>query len=735
MTCKWLLPVIVALVSLWPTDVSAQRLEWFERGYGVGVLSRRSSEELQALIIRYRALQTGGAAETSPDMQWYRDFLTRVRANAMQVLVNRGEITVNSAEAQWRGPGSPWPPPEPTARSNQSREGGTTGSGTRTGTAGDRPGTTKVPVLDGTSPPRRNTLVTPRLEPPPPEAPPAGKASPSLVVPLTLVLTAAQVYECAARGTTTEAQCAMELLVATGQTLAFGTAMIVIGAGGSPILTGVALGAALIAGAQTTYGALVTGVSAYGEYQAANEAKQGERQALERLADQQRRNLRALTPDRLAALATALQQRASELTTLETRLWQVDGQIFGLQTDLNEVMARAREEYVGFQRLNAITSEAGTACRDTTRNPGRLLLEAETRLDTVENAVERVISRVAEARSLAASCANAEGARKTYDAAVTDLERANTERTKIGDAADAASAFFAQVKAGRGFVKDADRAIMNLGEHLRRAELLSKTFLEAIRTYRDVRDTAWYQANAHLASIEAIKLAFPSPLPAAVAEALAKGAAPAGDADRALYRHDDDLRPRLTWAEAEVNRIEGWIREASRQFDRLESCNGIADDMPVAMQAQFAKLAAEASAATRRAQTAIDGAKDLPGLIDACLKRSTTGADGVLTGACRGTIEATPNAGRPGTPLVLRVRIDPPHHLNVTRVELDNPGCQEERCRQTSLRSIGEYEARLQFQGSATATERTFRVKFNVFAGSTLICAGQSNELTVLAPR
>lgn len=130
--------------------------------------------------------------------------------------------------------------------------------------------------------------------------------------------------------------------------------------------------------------------------------------------------------------------------------------------------------------------------------------------------------------------------------------------------------------------------------------------------------------------------------------------------------------------------------------------------------------------------------KTVQGTFDVAADVSPAPVGGTLSGGCRGTIEAVPVRGTPGTPLRLRVRIERPQAAEVTRVELENPGCNSPSCKQAGLVSLGLFERQLVFQapqnaGDVSGVIGKFHVRFNVFKGSTLLCSGQSQELTVLA--
>jgi hypothetical protein len=206
---------------------------------------------------------------------------------------------------------------------------------------------------------------------------------------------------------------------------------------------------------------------------------------------------------------------------------------------------------------------------------------------------------------------------------------------------------------------------------------------------------------------------------------------------------EDRLRENEEKAADDVVRIEGMHRAAFNELDELTACGGIADEVPPPLANLLARLEQEIAGHSRTANQAVSAAADIPSRADQCERGSaatlTAGAEGRLTGRCQGAIEVTPLAGRPGSPLSVRVTIDAPGAQAVTRVVADNPGCAESSCREMRLQQIGLYSLILTLRAPANAAPAggvlgRFRLNVSAYQGDRALCSGQSREIKVMAP-
>ena len=577
------------------------------------------------------------------------------------------------------------------------------------GERGERPrgemvrNTQKIPV-----PQREGTGSNTRATRTPGQRP----GGPSFVAPVAIFATAGELASCASEGLSA-VDCAKKMALDAAIALPIGAVITVLSPLGTPILTAFA-----VAGAA---GSLVIAST----QAAAN---------LDQMA-QQRANAERVTPEQINAIVQAYEMRIAQARVDPNATRQLTDAVAGMA----RVVRQARGDSDAFREQNSAAKLAVAACTDPKRQPLPFANAATRVVQDMQRVTGTMVQSITTANALLTACSaeNARGAREAYDKATKDLSALQQMAIDGREDIQNALKFFATIKLGRASMQEAAKRIAALERAIPAAVQAHNAIRDAIAAYGPALQAHQAAVMSVYIGLTNLRGAFPSNPPPHIAAGLAKiDAAYTREAANVITR--DRLIAIDQSALDDVSRVEGFHRLAREQFDDLRACGQVTGDVPVPLGQDLARLGEEINAQLKRGQDALAAGKDIPGKAEVCRRATATpDGDGILTGRCRGTIEATPPQGKPGTQLRLRVRVAAPEASQVTRVEVDNPGCQDARCRSTQPIGSGLFETWLAYQAPANAqptngTLGTFRVRFNVFAGSALLCSGSSPLLTVL---
>lgn len=689
-------------------------------------LQSRTTQQLQSLATH---LQDGAITHADYTEPGYWKWLAETHDRVRNLLFERGarvaplRIPEGAASRAGMTIGAPMVPGSaPASNTTGAIAPGAPNSGNTqgVGTAGTRSGNTQaVPTAGATG---GQASGGPRLVTP-------------AVVPLTIVLTALQIAECESRGIDV-GKCAAQVAMTTAGTLAAGAVIAVVLPSGVPVLTAMGLGAA---GMITILNSVYAGYEGVGMLNAwLREFRIGREQA-----GQQRFNADRLTPADIARLTAAFQQQI-DASLAEGRGLNDAAARFNLaKVTLANLLTRAERAHSEFETQNRITKNASGHCRNPERNPVLQAIDAEKSAKEATTKAQTIVDAVNDARRLAAACESAAAARQAkaaWDrarAGIPDLESVHT--STLNRKRDAELFFTALARARQSAVQ-AGRQVAELRAIAEEAVTAKADVDAALDAYTSDRDRVRQSWQRNLSAFEALSGAFPNPAPPHIQQILAQ-IDPRRHVDPTTGAPDDDaLRHERGRVDADLGRITGLHRFADQQFDALLDCRDVPDRMPAELTRLFERLTSESTQAKHRADQAIAAAGTLDATIASCLSRWTTntGSVGQTQNTCSAIVEATPEEGRPGTPLRVRVRMQSGGRL-VQRVEIDNPGCRDARCRRMDLVGADNWQIWLAFQAppNATATGGVisrFKVRFNAFAtGDRLACSGESPELRVLA--
>jgi hypothetical protein len=446
----------------------------------------------------------------------------------------------------------------------------------------------------------------------------SGLAGMSLVPPLMVVLTAAQLAECNLRGVAF-GDCAANVALNAAAGLAVGKTLLVLSASGKPLVaalaTGTGIGLAAIGvgtAVITTVYAGIEGMNAAGAALDANEA-----QAL--LEKHQAINAKRMTPASLDALVQSFWNESIDVSNEFGTLHNSANVTLGTRKSLETQVEKARTAQGAFNRSLPAIRAASAACADSRANPARLAGEAERGAADTRRLASAAVTAFSEARALSTPCErnSASSARDAHRLGTRRLTETSASATAVRDMARDATAFFPLVKAGRDAGTNAAKAIVDAEASLEEAQRIAGQLRTHVGAYREARSETLSKHSRLAASVRALHDAFGPEPPAAIKTALERVAASVAPAGPALSL--DEMRRLAEAADTEVSRIEGLLRTMRDTAVSLEPCPGIADVMPAELRSLFARVVSEAVADERRATAAAQAAADVPKMVEACL--------------------------------------------------------------------------------------------------------------------
>lgn len=548
---------------------------------------------------------------------------------------------------------------------------------------------------------------------------PAPNSSDSMVGPLVIFLTAADVARCG-RENISPSDCATGFAMRSAGAMVIGRLILVVSPAGAT--------AATLIGVASAAGEIYLTLD-----QAADNFNRGV---------QERANADRLTKPVMDGIVAAYAQRLADARGAVPEPTAVNEAVAAL----NRVVARAGEESLAFDGFNATTRLATARCADAARLPLASAARADVALGRMERQADAIVAGVADATRSIATCTAAQQAKAAYESAAQELRTlgrlGNETRADVQHASD----FFSAVAAAKVSMPEAARRIAALRAAIDDVRAAQLTLSNRSADYNRELDDHVSAVGSVLVSINNLRGSLPADLPPHIADG---------------FKQIDDAYTRATsevlvgtrmnaierTAADRVSDVEGIHRLATERFDDMSACGTVTGEMPEALRRDLARIDAAVIAAYRRAEQAVNDGKDLPGQADACARTTTVlppsvtrTVDGRMAGECTGTIRAVPERATVGSQLMIQVAIAPPADSVITRVATDNPACRDNPACDTERASQGLFRAVLRFQAPAGAAESggelgRFRVRFIAYDKDNRIrCTGQTPELTVLAP-
>jgi hypothetical protein len=450
----------------------------------------------------------------------------------------------------------------------------------------------------------------------------SGSAGMSTMLPLMVVLTAAQMTECTLRGVSF-GDCAADIGLKTAGGMAVGTIVMVLSASGKPLVAALATGAGVGLGTVAVGSAVITtvyagieGMNAAGAALDANEAE-----AL--LVKHQAINAARMTPASLNALIERVSAESVEVANEFASVQSAAQAALALRQELEAQVQKARTARSLFDvSLDAI-KRASATCADPRANPVRLAGDAERAGAETRRLANAAVTAFTDAQTLATPCerSRAVAARDAYTLGTQRVTEMSSSATGVRDMARDAAAFFPVVKLGRDAGTRAASVIVETEALLESARRTAELLRNGMSSYRAARNAVLGRHSKQAASVRAIHDAFGPAPPAAVKAALVRADALVLPAGATLS--DDEMRRLVEATDTEVNRIEGLLRTMRSTAVSLEPCPGIADAMPAQLRTLFNTVVSDVVADERRAAAAAQSAANVPTVVSACLNEAS----------------------------------------------------------------------------------------------------------------
>lgn len=557
--------------------------------------------------------------------------------------------------------------------------------------------------------------------------PNASSSRPSAVLPIIAVLSTVELTKCYEQGKDA-ATCAQELaaktLAAAGTAVAVGTMVTVVSNAGIPYLSAVAAGAAAAGPLLAT--AAGVGSVIYVTYEIGSRINS---------AEEKRATAGRVTPEGMKALIDAFYSRLSAVR------WPASLAIDAERSALTQLVARARKIQTAFRQANNVTLAASKACSDSGNNPVARAARVEGLLTDMTRLSNSISKEMGDARALADACKGPEDGRSAREAyqrganALKDLERVGTDaRSEMADIVR----FFGAVRAGRASKPAAGAQIALLADAANDARRLESRLRDAVSAYERDLDTFLQDSTSVAVAFREITRAFPPDPPAHIATGL-KTIDEMLIANAASVLTRDRLAEMGRQAGDDAVRVEGMHRLATEEFNDLTACGGITDELPVPLKTHLEKLTQDLTSTVTRGQQLLAGNKDILDKAEACARRSTTESIlpvGQFSEPCGGAIAVNRVEGPPGAPVRVTATIAQPAASQVTRVLVENPGCDSPKCREMQMTAIGQYTLLLALRAPATATAVAgelgrFHLTLSAYDVDRKMCSGRSSELRV----
>lgn len=576
-----------------PAATGAQQDSWFEANWGVSRMATWTTETLQSVATNLRNELARLGLNAAEWNRWDEAYDANLRQCYENVRVALGERGI-------RIPG--------VVLSGSSSASGAAGASGSQGSGSTRGGDTQQ--IDASKVRGGNTQAMNRPNP--------GVNSSSLVVPLMVVLSAAQLAECNLRGIGF-GDCAVQVGLRTAGGLAAGKVVLVLSQSGNPIVSALATGAGIGAAGIGIGGAVIAATYAAVEGARAGHAEWTAAEAEATLRDQQAQNLQRLTRDKLQALVSSFEDDAAKLRALQDVLYRAADEPEHRREAFAELVDDARVAYTAFTDLNNRLAPAATMCGSAPNNPAGAAVRAEQGAARARAAADRAVALFDNARSMTVPCdpQKVAAARAALTSAHEQVAAASRAETDVRDAVRDAALFYSTVRIARDTAGKASLQIAKLERILASALQASADLRGATEVYRENRNRILTEHARFAASVRALHDAFGPTAPGSVKTTLSyiDGLVP----DPSLRTlSDDELRRFVEMTDSEINRITGFIRSAKASATNVNTCAQIADATSAQLQPLLDRLAQEAPRDVQRAGAAARAAQDLPGALDRC---------------------------------------------------------------------------------------------------------------------
>lgn len=592
--------VFLAALSVAPSASAQHENVPIDRSWSVEALRGQSAEWLRAIYVQSRRQLERDELTTEPwgrkadawlmeEWRQWLDHQRQILENLRQALAEKGERPPGMVIRPRGGtPATTARPPSPSG-----------GTPTRTIPPSTQPGGTATVDVP---PPRTGGATRP-----------GTSAASRTVLPLMVVLTAAEIAKCANNGIGIAA-CAYALAENAALGAAVGTLVTVIIPSGAAIMTAVAVGGSALT-------LVVTSVEVGSEVIADAHAVDELVEASRNQREQQQANAGRVTSRQIDQMVEALKTRLGRARASTDD----DPTLVRARQALTRVVEAARTEFDAFRPLNQTTRAALASCQAAQTNPVALVAAAERKQATLEQMAAAMDRIVYTALSNVNSCVGVEeirAAREAIPAAQRQLAQMDPLVQDIANDLRSALAFFAKVKAARISVVEAGKKTGRLGQLAEAARAARPDVRAALAEYSLAMSRARQEHVAIFATIQNLRGAFPQTL----SPQLAAGFNRIDEAyvgSIATIKSNDAIDEIARRVDDEVSRVEGMYRLAIEEYaDNLEACRGVSDDMPAPLRAALGRVATDASNAYRRAQASVESAKVIPARADACASKA-----------------------------------------------------------------------------------------------------------------
>lgn len=591
--------VFLAALSLAPSAAAQHVTVPVNPAWSVETLRGKSAEWLRAVYVQSRQQLERDELTTEPwgreadawlmeEWRQWLDHQRQILENIRQALAEKGERPPGMVIRPRGGtPPTTVQPPSPSG-------------GTPTRTIPPTTARGGAATVDAPSP---RTAGATRSGPP---------AASRTVLPLMVVLTAAEIAKCASNGVDIAA-CAYNLAQGAVVGAAVGTLVTVIIPSGAAIMTAVAVGGSAVS-------LVVTSIEVGSEVVADAHAVAELVEASRNQREQQQANAGRITSQQIDQMVEALKTRLGRARVSSDD----DLRLARAREALSRAVESARADFDAFRPLNATTRAALSSCQAAQENPVALVAAAERKHATLEQMAAAMDRIVYTALSNVNSCVGVDeirAAREALPAAQRQLARMDPLVQDIANDLRNALGFFAKVKAARVSVVAAGKKVGRLGRHAEAARAARPAVRAALADYSRAMAQARQEHVAVFATIQNLRGAFPAPLSTHLAAGFNRiDAAYVGS--MATLASKDAIDEMARRADDKVSRVEGMYRLAIEEYaDDLEACRGVSDEMPAPLRATLGRVATDASNAYRRAEASVEAAKVIPARADACASK------------------------------------------------------------------------------------------------------------------